>query len=259
MLYYLHSGLLLILQVNLRSGSYPLSNLGLRAQTAGDWKKKLWNAKFAFCFWVRVYFISSEVAKSADDRRLVFILIEKHTGTSILYFGMFCCLFLELSFHMQFYAAHNRQGVVCVCCSPIGNNLMNGQSDFWSLSHSKTYFSANRFRSKNLLGVGKKDNISWMTPWLTSIAIFFFVCVKTTPDVNCFCSLMNDFDGSPATRSTSIRIFKKAAGFGRLNIQPFTGTLESRPLAATRELSFDTFKRSDDPTQTDGIWFQAKC
>lgn len=46
--------------------------------------------------------------------------------------------------------------------------------------------------------------------------------------------------------------------FGPLNVQLFSRALERRPLAATRDLSFDTFIRSDDPTPADGIWFQAK-
>lgn len=46
MLYYLHSGLLLIL--SLRSGSHPSSNLGLQAPTAGDRKKKTLVRKVCF-------------------------------------------------------------------------------------------------------------------------------------------------------------------------------------------------------------------
>lgn len=52
---------------------------------------------------------------------------------------------------------------------------------------------------------------------------------------------------------------KDFQGLAPAKVQPFVGAFEPRLSAVTRELSFDTFKRSDDPTQTDGIWFQAEC
>lgn len=149
-----------------------------------------------------MYFISSEAAKAADQRKLL-----KNTQTASV---------------SLWNASSSNFGVIisyAVLCS----------RDVWG-----SVYKLVRVRSHQL-------------PFLQFKAgtISYFLDVKSSR--------------SPATIWTSVRIFNKAGWFGPLNLQPFIGALEPRHSAASRELSFDTFKRSDDPTQTDGIWFQAKC